>query len=96
VAEPTPTEDEIARVLRRYLHDGRLTAMPRAGRRRMIVLEHIVQRFEPGLRYPEDAVNAVLREVWPDYAALRRYLVDAGLLARSAGEYWRIGGRVDV
>ena len=41
-------------------------------------------------------MNTVLREVWPDYAALRRYLVDAGLLARSSGEYWRIGGRVDV
>jgi hypothetical protein len=96
VAEPTPTADEIARVLRRYLDGGRLTAMPRAGRRRTIVLEHIVQHFEPGRRYSEEKVNTVLREVWPDHAALRRYLVDAGLLARSAGEYWRIGGRVDV
>lgn len=83
-------------MLRRYLHDGRLTAMPRAGRRRLIVLEQIVQRFEPGLRYSESEVNALLDTTWPDYAALRRYLVDAGLLARSAGQYWRIGGRVDV
>ena len=96
MVEPTPTEAEIARVLRRYLHDGRLAAMPRAGRRRTIVLEHIVQRFEPGVRYSEDDVNTTLRALWPDHAALRRYLVDAGLLARSAGEYWRIGGRVDV
>jgi hypothetical protein len=94
--EPQPTAVEIERVLRRYLHDGRLTAMPRAGRRRTIVLEHIVQNFEPGLRYAEDDVNATLVAIWPDYAALRRYLVDAGLLARSGGEYWRIGGRVDV
>jgi hypothetical protein len=96
VAEPQPTAVEIERVLRRYLRDDRLTAMPRAGRRRTIVLEHIVQRFEPGLRYAENDVNVTLRAVWPDFAALRRYLVDAGLLARSAGEYWRIGGRVDV
>jgi hypothetical protein len=96
VAEPQPTEAEIERVVHRYVRDGSLTAMPRAGRRRMIVLEHIVQRFEPGLRYSEDKVNSLLREMWPDYAALRRYLVDAGLLARSGGEYWRIGGRVDV
>jgi hypothetical protein len=96
VAEPTPTEDEIASVLRRYVHDGRLTAMPRAGRRRLIVLEQIVQRFEPGRRYSEEKVNTMLRVVLPDHAALRRYLVDAGLLARSSGEYWRIGGRVDV
>jgi len=96
VAEPQPTEAEIDRVVRRYVRDGSLTAMPRAGRRRTIVLEHIVQRFEPGRRYSEDKVNSTLREVWPDYAALRRYLVDAGLLARATGEYWRIGGRFDV
>jgi hypothetical protein len=94
--EPPPTDLEIARVLRAYLRDGALTTMPRRGRKRMIVLEHIAQQFEPGLRYPETDVNLMLRAFWPDVAALRRYLVDAGLLARANGEYWRIGGRVDL
>jgi hypothetical protein len=40
-----------------------------------------------------DEVQKVLRQVWPqDVAALRRYLVDAQLLDRADGEYWRIGG----
>jgi hypothetical protein len=95
VSEP-PTEAEIAKVHRSYLRAGRLVAMPRAGRKRRIVLEQIVQSFEPGRRYSEVDVNLVLRPLWEDVAALRRYLVDAGLLARSGGEYWRIGGRVDV
>ena len=35
--------------------------------------------------------------VWhPDVAALRRYLVDEGLLTREVGVYWRIGGYVEV
>ena len=38
----------------------------------------------------------VLRAFFADYAALRRYLVDEGFLARDAGEYWRAGGHVDV
>jgi hypothetical protein len=85
------------RVLRAYLRDGELLAVPRGGPRRRIVLEHIVQRFEPGRRYPEVEVNLLLRPAWTDVAALRRYLVDAGLLDRTAaGEYWRIGGPVDV
>jgi hypothetical protein len=91
-----PTEAEIAKVLRTYLRGDRLTAMPRRGRKRQIVLEHLVQRFEPGRRYSEVEVNELLRAVWTDVAALRRYLVDTSLLARSGGEYWRIGGRVDV
>lgn len=95
MSEP-PTATEIAKVLKAYLRDDRLTAMPRRGRKRQIVLEHIAQRFEPGNRYAEVEVNARLRPVWSDVATLRRHLVDNSLLARSGGEYWRIGGRVDV
>jgi hypothetical protein len=88
--------EEIERTLRKYFRDGRLTVMPRSGARRQVVLEHIVQLFEPGERYTEIEVNRVLRPVWEDVAALRRYLVDAALLDRRHGEYWRIGGPVDV
>jgi hypothetical protein len=95
VAQPLPPE-ELDRLLRRYFRDGRLVVMPRAGRRRQLVLEHVSQLFEPGRRYPEVEVNLVLRQVWDDVAALRRYLIDAALLDRAAGVYWRIGGPVDV
>jgi hypothetical protein len=95
VSEPT-TPTEVDKVLRSYLRDGRLLVMPRGGRKRRIVLEHLAQRFEPGRRYTEVEVNVVLREVWADVAALRRYLIDAALLDRAAGEYWRIGGPVEV
>jgi hypothetical protein len=95
MVEP-PTSAEIDRVLRTYLHGETLVSMPRAGRKRQIVLDHIVQRFEPGRRYLEDEVNAALREAWADVAALRRYLVDAALLDRADGLYWRIGGAVEV
>jgi hypothetical protein len=89
--------EEIAKVLRAYFDGDRMHTMPRAGKKRRIALEHIVQRFEPGCRYDEVDVNLMLRQVWPeDVAALRRYLVDARLLDRAEGKYWRIGGQVDV
>ena len=93
----TPTSDEVHKVLRSFFRNDVLTSMPRAGRKRQIVLDHVVQRFEPGRRYAEVDVNLVLRQVWPqDVAALRRYLVDAQLLDRADGEYWRIGGRLEL
>jgi hypothetical protein len=91
-----PSAKDVDRMLRAYFSDGRLTVMPRSGKRRHLVLEHIVQLFEPGQRYAEAEVNLVLRQVWDDVAALRRYLVDAALLDRADGVYWRIGGPVDV
>jgi hypothetical protein len=87
---------DIDRTLKKYFRDGRLTVMPRSGLRRQIVLDHIVQVFEPGQRYSEVEVNRLLRPIWDDVAALRRYLVDAALLDREHGEYWRIGGPVEV
>ena len=86
----------IAKVLRSFLVDGRLRSMPAAGRKRRIVLEHLVTAFEPGVRYPEAEVDATLRAWHDDYPALRRYLVDEGLLSRADGWYWRSGRWVDV
>jgi len=91
----TPTAEETAKVLRSFIRDDQLMTMPKAGKKRQIVLEHIVQSFEPGRRYSEVEVNSVLRPYWSDVAALRRYLVDAQLLERADARYWRIGGQVD-
>jgi hypothetical protein len=56
----------------------------------------LAQRFEPGRVYTEAEVNEALSEAHPDYAALRRYLVDDLFLSREDGRYWRTGGTVDV
>jgi hypothetical protein len=83
-------------VLRTFLRDGRLVSVPAQQSKRRVVLEHLVHVFEPGVRYPEREVNALLAAWHPDVAALRRYLVDEGLLTREAGVYWRSGGYVEV
>ncbi len=90
------TDPKVASVLRAFVRRGRLLQMPTAAGKRRVVLEYIASVFEPGLRYAEREVNAILRSWYDDYASLRRYLVDGGLLDREAGEYWRIGGWVDV
>ncbi len=78
------------------MRSGRIDQMPAKRSRRLVVLDHVARTFEPGRRYAERDVNVVLRAFYDDYAALRRYLVDEGFLAREAGEYWRVGGSVDV
>ena len=83
-------------MLRRFIINGRLMSIPASHGRRLVILDHIVRVFEPGVRYPEAEVNALLRAFHPDSAALRRYLVDEGLLSREAGIYWRIGGPVEL
>lgn len=82
-------------VLARFFEGSRLTQIPSQRTKRLVVLERLAQAFEPGLRYSERTVNGILQTFHEDYAALRRYLVDEGLLTRAEGVYWRSGGRFE-
>ncbi|MGP4112779.1 DUF2087 domain-containing protein [Streptomyces sp. 4N509B] len=63
---------------------GRLVAIPRKTARREQLLTHLAQTlFDPDLAYSEPEVNEALKTVHDDHAALRRYLVEAGLLVRT-------------
>ncbi|WP_109507458.1 DUF2087 domain-containing protein [Nocardioides speluncae] len=84
-------------VLRRFVaEDGQLLSIPSKRTKRLVVLDHVAQAFEPGLTYDEKQVNEALATYHPDFAALRRYLVDEQFLTREAGVYWRSGGTVEV
>jgi len=88
--------EEIRRVLRNFVTEGRINSVPAAAGKRHVLLEWLAQDFEPGRRYSESMVNLILGRRYADTAALRRYLVDEGLLDRADGEYWRSGGTVAV
>jgi hypothetical protein len=88
-----PWTEEEREALSRFFTGTRLSEIPTARAKRRLVLERLAQEFEPGLRYRESDVSFTLQLFHPDYAALRRYLVDEGLLTRADGVYWRTGGR---
>ncbi len=83
-------------VLRTFIRHGRLVTIPAVRSKRLVVLDHLAQEFEPGLRYLESDVNLILAQYHPDVASLRRHLVDEGFMEREAGEYWRAGGTVSL
>lgn len=72
-----------------FAADGRLAQIPVQPAKRHAVLERVVDRFEPGVEYPERAVSESLKEVFDDFARLRRELIEAKLLSRKNGVYWR-------
>jgi hypothetical protein len=87
---------EVEKVVRAFLRDGRLVSIPTKPRKRELLLPVILDRCFPEDRdYEEKEVNMRLALLHPDVAALRRYLVDGGLMTRSAGIYRRarpVGG----
>jgi hypothetical protein len=91
-AAATPAEA----ILQAFITDGRLTQIPAARNKRLVVLDRLAAEFEPGRHYSEREVNEQLSPWHDDVAALRRYLVDEGFLSRDHGDYWRTGGTVQI
>ncbi len=94
--EDLGASDDEAKVLRPFFDNGRLTGIPAPRSKRLVLLNFLASRFEPGKVYPERDVNALLAAYHDDVAALRRYLVDEEFLERRGGFYWRAGGTFDV
>lgn len=94
VSETLWNQDE-RDILNRFISRDRLREIPGNRSKRRVVLERLAMEFEPGIRYEETEVSFALQLWHPDYPALRRYLVDEGLLTRASGVYWRTGGRYE-
>ncbi|HVM55051.1 MAG TPA: DUF2087 domain-containing protein, partial [Acidimicrobiales bacterium] len=78
------------KVVRTFFDGDRLRALPARRAKRLVVLDVFAQDFEPGVRYTETQVNLLIGRRFADTAAVRRHLVDEGLLEREGGggSYW--------
>ncbi|MFZ6026380.1 MAG: DUF2087 domain-containing protein [Chloroflexota bacterium] len=80
---------EERKILNSYCNpDGTLRDIPTKDKKLRVVLNYLLPQFSAGQRYTEKQVNETLKRYHEDYASLRRYLVDYGLMARENGEYW--------
>src|ERR1700693_607459 len=89
--------DYDARVRQNFVEAGdRLVHIPAQHKKRMAILRWLVEDFQPGTRYPEAEVNRIISRHHPDFATLRRYMVDEELMQRRQGIYWRTGSVPNV
>ena len=95
--ETTPEKSQEERIIRSFFSSQtplKLKQMPSKIAKTQVVAARIAQEFEPGRTYDEQEINAVLKAIYPDYATLRRTLIDFGLLTRSSnGSEYRAAER---
>lgn len=83
-------EAEERKVLQSFFDGQRLKEIPVGHRKKLVVLRWLTLRFEEDRTYPEREVNEILKRHHPDFATLRRDLVDFGFMYRQEGIYWRL------
>ena len=94
--EPARRLTEEERVVRAFFRGDRLVSLPARAGKRTVLLRIVRDRCLAEDRdYEEKEVNMRLALLHPDVAALRRYLVDAGLMTRAGGIYRRAAEESD-
>lgn len=78
------------KVIDAFFEYGKLKSIPSQRKKERIVLEVILQAFEPDRLYSEREVNIIIADFHDDFCTLRRDMIDEGLLSRSEQGYKRI------
>ncbi|MEK4404364.1 DUF2087 domain-containing protein [Sporosarcina sp. FSL K6-6792] len=89
----TITDVEREKVLGNYFKQGLqgpLDVFPSKEKRKYIIAQEIIKQFEVDRIYVEKEINDKLATIYPDFATVRRFLIDYRFMARSVDgkEYW--------
>ena len=87
------TKEEKEKVLATYFKqgtDGPLDSFPSKEKRKIIVLQQILKRFDVNKKYTEREVNEVIKTAYSDFATIRRYFIEYGFMDRNKDctQYW--------
>ena len=78
------------KTLATFMSAGRIHSIPTKRRALVVLLIEVLAAFDADRIYSEKQVNSILAEFHPDFARLRRELIDYRLLDRNShtGRYW--------
>jgi len=77
------TEEERMEIINKFFKNNQLHVIPSKEKYKIVILNFLIEKFNPNKQYTEPEINQVLKSFYPDFAILRRYLVDYKLLDRS-------------
>ena len=82
-AEERRLEAYRRKILATFFRDGRLEKLPAQHKKKLVVLAAFAADFAAERGYAEAEVDAIIRRRFADHCAVRRGLVDAGLMTRT-------------
>lgn len=75
-------------VITQFFNDeGKLLNIPAKQKKKLIVLEHLIQGLKMNQSYEEKEVNEYIKQFYGDYATIRRELIMCHFMNRHQGKY---------
>lgn len=66
----------------RFFKNNKLERIPKKEKDKIELFNIIIEKFDKNVEYTETEINDILKELYSDYAILRRYMVDYEYLTR--------------
>jgi len=82
-------------VIEAFFEYGKLKSIPVQQKKRKIVLEEIVKKFQPGKDYAERDVNIIIADFNDDFCTIRREMIAFKMLSRENGIYRLVENKKD-
>lgn len=83
-------EEYRQKVIDAFFEYCKLKSIPVQQKKRRIILQEMLGRFERGRKYTEKEVKLIIADFHDDFCTLRRDMIAEKLMARENGVYWRI------
>lgn len=86
----TEEKDKIIKTAFASLAPLKLIEFPAKEKKKIVILQKIVEQFDHGRIYEEKELNQILKGIYHDYPTIRRYLIEYGFMDRTKDckEYW--------
>jgi hypothetical protein len=79
----------VSKIEQFFRADGTLIAIPVKSAKKIAVLHHIARELSPDTKYPEKELNLIIAKYHDDTAAIRRHMIEYGILERDVESvYW--------
>ena len=87
------TKDEEEKILLNMFYSQsplKLKTFSPKEKKKIVILKKISEQFDKNKRYSEKEINSIIKEIYEDFATIRRYLIEYGFMERTKDcrEYW--------
>lgn len=87
------TEEEEEKIIQNMfssLEPLKLKVLSSKEKKKIVILKKISEQFDKNRRYSEKEINYIIKEIYDDFATVRRYLIEYGFMERTndCREYW--------
>jgi hypothetical protein len=83
-------EDQILLAMFSSLTPLRLKNFSSKEKKKIVILKKIAEQFDKNKHYNEKELNNIIKQIYEDFATIRRYLLEYGFMERTkdCSEYW--------